>query len=174
VIDIIEEISETTNRLSLNAAIEAAGAGEAGKRFGVVATEVRRLANNTLEATESVRQMVSAIQGSTTNMVMLAENEQKAVAAGSESVRKMGDYFSHILDMVETTRMSSSEIGLITRQQSSANQQMVASIQDVEKVAREVELGVKKIETSVAEISQLTERLTSLIGTSQRVGGRQA
>jgi methyl-accepting chemotaxis protein len=170
VIDIIEEISENTNLLSLNAAIEAAGAGEAGKRFSVVASEVRRLANNTLEATESVRKMVEAIRNSTANMVMLAENEQKAVTEGVTSVQRMGEYFGHILQLVETTRTSSSEIGLITRQQSSANQQMVTSIQDVEKVAREVESGVRKIELSVAEINQIAARLAELIGIEQRIG----
>jgi methyl-accepting chemotaxis protein len=170
VIDIIEDISENTNLLSLNAAIEAAGAGEAGKRFGVVAGEVRRLANNTLEATDSVRSMVESIRSSTSNMVMLAENEQKAVGQGVGSVRQMGEYFGHILELVETTRTASSEIGLITRQQSSANQQMVTSIQDVEKVAREVEKGVKKIESSVAEINHLAARLATLIGLEQKIG----
>ncbi len=163
IIDIIEEISEQTNLLALNAAIEAAGAGEAGSRFSVVANEVRRLANRTLEATESVRGMVDSIQKSTNNMVMLSENQQKAVTQGAQSVRSMGEHFHNILEMVEATRRSGAEIGLITKQQSTATQQMVTSIREVEEVAKDVEKGVREIETSMAELGALAERLKSLV-----------
>ncbi len=163
VIDLIEEISEQTNLLALNAAIEAAGAGDAGKRFAVVASEVRHLANRTLESTESVRSMVNAIRSSTSSIVMLSENEQKAVLTGVESVKRTGEYFQHILDMVETTRHSASEIGLITRQQSTATSQMVVSIREVEQVAREVEKGVKEIETLMGGLKDLSDRLRMAI-----------
>lgn len=163
VIKIIEEISEQTDLLALNASIEAAGAGEAGKRFAVVASEVRRLAIRAMEATESVRKMVGTIQKSTSTMVMLAEDEQKAVDSSSGSVQNMGDNFQHILGMVENTRRSASEIDLIIRQQSSASQQMVSSIREVEQVAREVEKGSKDVESSMSGLSELTERLKAVI-----------
>ena len=163
VIDLIEEISEQTNLLALNAAIEAAGAGDSGKRFAVVAAEVRHLANRTLESTESVRKMVNAIRSSTSAIVMLSENEQKAVVTGAESVKRTGEYFQHILDMVETTRHSASEIGLITRQQSTATSQMVVSIREVEQVAREVEKGVKEIESLMGGLKDLSDRLRMAI-----------
>lgn len=172
IIDIIEEISEQTNLLALNAAIEAAGAGEAGKRFSVVANEVRHLANRTLESTESVRKMVDAIQQSVNTMVMLSENQQKAVNSGMGSVQAMGEYFQHILEMVETTRRSSSEIGLITRQQSTATQQMVTSIREVEEVAKEVEKGVKEVETSMSDLKALAEKLQQVISEKDDEAGQ--
>jgi len=162
-IAIINEISEQTNLLSLNAALEAAGAGEAGKRFSVVAQEVRRLAHRTLEATDSVRTMVETIQKSTQTMVKIAEDEQQAVLAGVGAVKDMGVYFQHILDRLETTKHAASEIRLITGQQSNANQQMVISIREVEKVAKEVEKGVKEVESSMSELNQLAERLRTLL-----------
>ncbi|MFO8057018.1 MAG: methyl-accepting chemotaxis protein [bacterium] len=163
VIDIIEEISDQTELLALNAAIEAAGAGDAGRRFSVVAEEVRRLANRTQESTGSVRQMVETIQSSTNQMAMLAEDEQKDVAQGVDLVRKMEEFFQHILELVESTREAGSEISLITQQQSGATQQMVSSVQEVEKVAKEVENGVKEIESSMEELSALAERLKGLV-----------
>lgn len=174
VIDIIEEISEQTNLLALNAAIEAAGAGESGKRFSVVANEVRHLATRTLESTESVRKMVDTIQKSTSNMVMLAEDEQKAVNTGAESVKRMGEYFQHILEMVETTSQASSEIGLITRQQSTASQQMVSSIQEVEEVAKETEKAAKEIDAYMAELKELAERLRTLITDKEESGSSES
>jgi len=163
IIDIIEEISEQTNLLALNASIEAVGASEAGKRFAVVANEVRRLANRSLEATESVRKMVESIRNATNTAVMLSENQQKAVEDGARSVKAMGEHFAHILDLVESTRNSGAQIGIITRQQSTATQQMVSSMREVEGVTKEVEKGVKEIESSMQELSSLAERLKSLI-----------
>ena len=163
VIDIIADISEQTDLLALNAAIEAAGAGEAGKRFSVVAREVRRLANRTLEAAESVREIVQSVQTSINSLVMISENQQQAAHSGAETVRTMGEYFSHILERVEATSSASSEIGLITRQQSTATQQMVSSIHEVEDVAKEVEKGVKEIESSMGELSEMATRLKAII-----------
>ncbi len=163
VINIIEEISDQTELLALNAAIEAAGAGDAGRRFSVVAEEVRRLANRTQESTGSVRKMVETIQSSTNQMAVLAEEEQKDVAEGVELVRKMEQFFQHILELVESTRQAGSEISLITQQQSGATQQMVSSVQEVEKVAKEVENGVKEIDSSMEELTGLAERLKGLV-----------
>ncbi len=165
VVGIIEEISDQTNLLSLNATIEAAGAGEYGKRFTVVAEEVQHLAKRTLEATESIKAMVEAIQKSSTTMVSLADQEQVAAEEGAGSVMAMGEYFQHILDTVDTSRRASSEIGIITRQQSSATNQMVASMREVEQEAREVENGAKKIETSMESLKQAAGKLMALLET---------
>ncbi len=163
VINVIEEISEQTNLLSLNAALEAVGAGEVGRRFRVVATEVRRLANRTLEFTESVKEVVENIQKSTGTMVEMGEEQKKVVADGTKSVERMGDYFGHILDMVESTRQASSEIKLVTQQQTTASDQMVTSIREVEEIALQVEKGVKEIESLVKELKTLADHLKVLI-----------
>ncbi len=163
IIDIIEEVSEQTNLLALNASIEAAGAGEAGSRFSVVATEVRRLANRTMETIESVRNIVDSIQTSTNSMVMLSENQHKAVESGVQSVRSMGEHFAQILEFVDSTSQFGTEISHITKQQSSATQQMASSINEVADAAKEVENGVKEIESSMDELNKLAKRLNALV-----------
>jgi methyl-accepting chemotaxis protein len=159
VIDIINEISEQTNMLALNAAIEAVGAGEAGKRFSVVAAEVRRLANRTLEATKVVSEMIENIQHLTNTTVMLNEEEIKAVESGVGAVNQLGESFGHILEMVDSTTRAASEITLSTQQQSTASEQMVTSVMEVNEVAASVEKGAKDIESAMAELKSLADRL---------------
>ncbi len=163
VIDIINEISEQTNMLALNAAIEAVGAGESGRRFSVVAAEVRRLANRTLEATRVVSEMIERIQDLTNTTVMLNEEEIKAVAAGVEAVSQLGEKFTHILDMVDSTTRAASEITLSTQQQSTASEQMVTSVMEVNEVAVSVEKGAKDIESAMKDLKNLGDRLRALV-----------
>lgn len=173
IIDIIEDISEQTNLLALNATLEAAGAGEAGARFSVVAGEVRRLANRTMETIESVRAMVESVQGAIQSMVMFSEAQQKSVEQGVESVRSMGEHFQHILQLVETTTQSGSEISKITKQQSNAIQQMASSMSQVADAAREVENGVKEIESSMEELNSMASRLQALTSEAEHAPERQ-
>jgi len=163
VIDIINEISEQTNMLALNAAIEAVGAGEAGKRFSVVAAEVRRLANRTLEATKVVGKLIENIQHLTNTTVMLNEEEIKAVESGVGAVNQLGESFGHILEMVDSTTRAASEITLSTQQQSTASEQMVTSVMEVNEVAANVEKGAKDIESAMADLKSLADRLRTTL-----------
>lgn len=163
VINIINEISEQTTLLAFNAAIEAAGAGEAGRRFSVVAGEVRRLAGRTLEATKMVREMVETIQRLTNQIVMLSEEEMKTVETGSHLVAGMGDYFAHILDMVDTTTQAALEIKLSTQQQSTASEQMATTLVEITQVVGESEKGAKRIERAIDGLNELVQNLTNLI-----------
>lgn len=163
VIEIIEDISEQTNLLSLNASLEAAGAGEFGSRFSVVAQEVRRLANRTLEATETIRILVKDIQDATKKVVVLGEDEEEVVATGIESVRELVKYFEDTLVMVEATKNSATEITLMTKQQSSAGQQMVTAISEVEDMAHQTEKGVSDLEAMVQELRAMSEQLKMLL-----------
>jgi len=163
VIDIINEISEQTNLLALNAAIEAAGAGEAGRRFSVVAGEVRRLAGRTLEATKMVREMVETIQHLTNQIVMLSEEEMKTVEGGAKLVEEMGNYFKHILEMVDSTTQAAIEIRLSTQQQSTASEQMATTLMEITKVASESEKGAKDIDKAINGLNEFVKKLIDLI-----------
>src|SRR6185369_15778064 len=89
IVEIIDEISDQTNLLALNAAIEAAGAGEAGKRFAIVAQEVRRLAERTVEATRQIKGLIEEIQKATNSTIMVTEEGTKAVDSASHLVDKV-------------------------------------------------------------------------------------
>lgn len=162
IIDIINEISEQTNLLSLNAAIEASGAGEAGKRFGVVAQEIRRLAGKTLEATQVIIQIIEEIQAATNTAVMVTEQSTKSAQKAQSIIDSMNQSFQSIMEMVDQTLRASTEINLSTRQQTTACEQMVSTIMEVSEVASEVEKGAKETEAAVESLRRLAMELKSL------------
>jgi methyl-accepting chemotaxis protein len=163
VVEIIDEISDQTNLLALNAAIEAAGAGEAGKRFAIVAHEVRRLAERTVEATRQIRTLIEEIQKSTNSTVMVTEEGTKAVDAAAALVDKVRLSFSTIIRTVEETARAAKEISLASRQETSACEQMAVSMVGVRDVSQHVATSAHETEQSVNDLMELTVRLKELM-----------
>ena len=163
IIDIIDEISDQTNLLSLNAAIEAAGAGEAGKRFSVVANEVRRLADRTADATNQVKALIVQIQQATNSTIMLTEEGSKGVDAASSLVANISEALEKITDAVAETTSAASEIKLMTQQQTTASEQMTETIVEVRDVAVQVATSSQETTQSIAELTSLAERLQNLV-----------
>lgn len=162
IVEIIDEISDQTNLLALNAAIEAAGAGEAGKRFAIVAQEVRRLAERTVEATRQIKGLIEEIQKATNSTIMVTEEGTKGVDAAATLVDKVQLSFGNIIGMVEETARSAKEITLSTQQQTSACEQMAETMAEVRDVAQQVAGSARETEQSIREIMGLTERLKDL------------
>lgn len=162
--EIIDEISDQTNLLALNAAIESAGAGEAGKRFGVVAQEVKRLAERTVQATRQIKGLIEGIQKRTNSTIMVTEEGTKAVDATSSLVDKVQSSFDTIQRMVEETNRAAKEIVLSTQQQNLACEQMASTMTEVRDVAQQVASSAMETEQAIAEIVELSECLKSLTG----------
>ena len=162
IIEIIDEISDQTNLLALNAAIEAAGAGEAGKRFAVVAREVKRLAERTVEATRQIKGLVGEIQQATNKTIMVTEEGTKAVDSASCLVDKVQFSFASIAGPALETSRTAKEITLSTQQQTSACEQMAETMSEVRDVARQVAVSAYETERAVAEILELAERLRDI------------
>ena len=160
--DIVDEISEQTHLLALNAAIEAAGAGEHGKRFGVVAAEIRRLAERTVEATAQIRGLVEEIQDSTNDTVLTTEKGTAIVMDASGRVDKIGESLEGILALVRQTKESSREITVATQQQATAGEQMVLTITDINDVAIQVNRLAEQVEKSVIRLKDLARKLKDL------------
>lgn len=163
VVDIIREINEQTHVLSVNASIEASGAGEEGRRFGVLAREIRRMAEGTGEATEQIKNLVERIRKSTTSTVMMAEEATKVVDSWVKQVESLGEAFNNIDNLVEMASGATGEIKLSTRQQTTACEQMAQVIAEVKEVADQVVSGAKQTEQSVADLTQLTSSLRALV-----------
>jgi methyl-accepting chemotaxis protein len=174
IVEIIDEISDQTNLLALNAAIEAAGAGEAGKRFAIVAQEVKRLAERTVDATRQITGLIEEIQKATNSTIMVTEEGTKAVDSAAWLVDKVQLSFGDIIGMIEETARSAKEITLSTQQQTSACEQMAETMAEVRDVARQVAEGARETERAVGEITELTERLKDLIEEEVQAKGRNA
>ncbi len=159
IIDLIDDISDETHLLALNAAIEAAGAGEHGRRFSVVAAEVKNLANRTLQAAKEVKDVIAEIRQATNAAVLAAEEGGKEVEKGSELTYRAGQVMDTILMMAERTAQSGAEIGMATAQQQSASEQVVEAMREIAEVARQTAAGARQMADSAAMLSAIADRL---------------
>jgi methyl-accepting chemotaxis protein len=159
VMDIIKEIAGEIHLLALNAAIESAAAGEHGRRFAVVASEVRRLAEKTRESTESIRSLVTEIQAATEDSVRATEAGRSDVDRWKETIRLSADAFHEIIEMIERTSEAASQISLATHQQTSANDQVVSGMRQIAEMVRSTAGSMKESSSSVAELRAVADRL---------------
>jgi len=163
VIDLINELSEQTNILAINATIEAAGAGEAGKRFSVVADEIRKLADRVGGSTKEIRGLIDDVRAAVNTTVMVTEAGSKAVDAGTRQVVDVAASFTAIAGLVETTTASAQEIGLSTKQQTTAVEQVNGAITNVSQTARESEISTSQTLQTASQLAQLSRGLNRLI-----------
>lgn len=162
IIDLINDLSDETHLLALNAAIEAAGAGEHGRRFAVVAAEVKSLANRALVAAKEVKGVIAEIQQATNAAVLAAEEGGKEVAAGVELAHSAGQVMDIIVMAAERTAQSSAEINLATAQQQSASEQVVETMREIADVARRTAAGARQVQDAAQRLTAIANRLHGL------------
>ena len=162
IIDLINDLSDETHLLALNAAIEAAGAGEHGRRFAVVAAEVKSLANRALAAAKEVKGVIAEIQQATNSAVLAAEEGGKEVEQGVELAHSAGEVMNAIVMVAERTAQSSGEISLATAQQQSASEQVVETMREIADVARQTAAGSRQMAESAQMLTAIAERLHGL------------
>jgi methyl-accepting chemotaxis protein len=163
VIDIVSELAEQTNILAINATIEAAGAGESGKRFAVVADEIRKLADRVTGSTKEIRVLVDDVRSAVNTTVMATETGSKAVDAGSKQFLEVASMFKQIASLVGTTTEASREIELSTKQQSTAVEQVNIAIANVAQASKETEASSSQTLQTASQLSSLSEGLLRLV-----------
>jgi|CXWL01.1.fsa_nt_gi methyl-accepting chemotaxis protein len=163
ILELINELSEQTNILAINATIEAAGAGESGKRFAVVADEIRKLADRVGGSTKEIRGLVEEVRSAVNTTVMTTESGSKAVDAGTRQFAELAEALKQIVKSVATTTEAAREIELSTKQQSTAVEQVNVAISNVSQATRETETSASQILQTASQMASLSRDLLRLI-----------
>jgi methyl-accepting chemotaxis protein len=163
VLDIVSELAEQTNILAINATIEASGAGEAGKRFGVVADEIRKLADRVAGSTKEIRLLIEDVRGAVNTTVMATETGSKAVDVGARLFGDVTQSFSRIGELIGTTTEAAREIELSTKQQASAVEQVKIAIASTAQATKETEVSSGQTFQTAAQLAVLSKDLLRLV-----------
>lgn len=166
VLDIVSELAEQTNILAINATIEAAGAGESGRRFGVVAAEIRSLADRVGASTKEIRGLIDDVRGAVNTTVMATEAGSKGVDSSAATVGDMATSFSQIASLIATASDAAREIELSTKQQASAVEQVNVAITNVAQATRETEASATQTLQTSGQLTKLSTELIQIVQAS--------
>ncbi|GFO67374.1 hypothetical protein GMLC_09530 [Geomonas limicola] len=164
IISTIEEIADQTNLLALNAAIEAARAGEQGRGFAVVADEVRALAERTTKATREIDTMIKGIQSDTRQAVAAMEEGVAEVESGTGEATRSGEALESILDQINAVTLQISQIATAAEEQTATTNEISGNMQQITEVIRTTSQGAQESVTSASHLAGLSEELQRLVG----------
>lgn len=177
IVNVISEIAGQTNLLALNAAIEAARAGEHGKGFAVVADEVRKLAEQSSKSTESIRELISSIQSDTKQAVESMNKGTQETEKGISVVNEAGNSFKEIQKFVDIVTSQIQEVSASIEQLAQGSQQVVEAVSEIEEIAKKTTgqgqevsaateeqlASMQEIASSAASLSYMAEELQEAV-----------
>jgi methyl-accepting chemotaxis protein len=167
ILDVVNELAEQTNILAINATIESAGAGEHGKRFAVVAEEIRKLADRVGSATKDIRVLIDEIRAASNTTIMATEDGSKAVQSSARQFTDVAGSFRRIAELVRANLDVAREIELSTQQQTTAVEQVNTAILEVAQTARQAESTSAQTLQTANQLSQLSQQMNSILDSSR-------
>lgn len=163
IIATVEDLAAQSNLLAVNAAIEAAKAGEHGKGFGVVAQEVKSLAEQSRQATNRVRTILGDIQKATTAAVMATEQGSKAVEGGSRQTELAGESIHSLAGTVVEAAQAATQIAASSQQQLIGMDQVAAAMENIKQASTQNVASAKQLETAARGLSDVGQQLRQLV-----------
>lgn len=165
VMEIINNIANQTKLIAFNAALEAASAGESGKRFGVVAVEIRRLADSVVESTSEIEGKITEILDAVNRLVMSSEKSSQLIQEGQEFASHTVVMLIESVDGVDETASAARQISLSTQQQQIASSQVVLALKDIEQGVQHSTDSIHQTNSATEELLELSEQLKKLVMT---------
>jgi len=164
IVSVIKDIADQTNLLALNAAIEAARAGEQGRGFAVVADEVRKLAERTAKATSEISGMIKSIQEEMDQAVVSMKDGTKRVESGVEFSAQAGEALQKIVGSVSELQTMVQQIATATEEMSTASEQISGDIDTIANVSKETSVSSDEISKASSDLAHLAGNLQSVVG----------
>ena len=164
IIATVTDLAEQSNLLAVNAAIEAAKAGEQGRGFGVVAQEVRSLAEQSKQATGQVRTILGDIQKATSTAVMAAEQGANAVEAGVRQSVEAGEAIRRLADAIAEAAQAATQIAASSQQQLVGMDQVVQAMENINQAGAQNAASTKQAGAIAQDLHELGQRLKELVG----------
>lgn len=163
VMEIINDVADQTKLIAFNAALEASSAGEAGKRFSVVAAEIRRLADSVTDSTREIESKINEIQDSISRLVISSEKGAGGISAGTNASANTAERLNEIVYAASQTSSSAQQISLSTQQQKTASSQVLVALREIVTASSQTAQSITRISEVSKEMSGLSSNLSQVV-----------
>ena len=163
IIETVKDLADQSNVLALNAAIEAAMAGEFGRGFGVVAREIRSLADQSIQSTGRIREILSEIQGAIRSTVAITEEGKRRMEQSMEQIRASGENMREMAAVVHESSKAARQIAASVNQQNVGITQISAAIGSLDAAMEETSKGIRGAETAVENLKSVSGRISEIV-----------